>query len=116
MKQEIVKVGRVRMVEKKLPAIYNTLYTKDHVIDLIKRAIDARAYRDQSLRQEDYEHASHDEGKLAAYVELLESIVVFSIGDGIRAFETKGDFLTVSARLDSFITAFDVKGGHRQWS
>lgn len=96
--------------KKKLvyPPIHNSLYTLEHVHDLIARAINLRNYRNQWENDSAFSSGADAHFQLKAIVELLENITVFNIGDGANGFRQSGKSVgsSLSDRLDSFVVAY----------
>lgn len=81
-----------------------------HLRVIYDQGIDHEAMIKQWVKSKDWERAAHYAAKLEGIIELLESITVFNLGDGLGGFKNQmGQFHGLEARLHSFETLFQQK-------
>lgn len=105
-----------KYIPKPLPesAYENKDFKLVHVKFIYDRALNYQELRDQWVRPGmlDYQRGAEYDAKLEACIELLENILVFSVGNGIdphEGYPRPPNNFTNDARLASIGRIFDVK-------
>ena len=82
---------------------YNPNFTSKHIKVLYNRGKEYQQQVEQWIRLRNIQLAAEYDAKLRAIVEMLESVTVFHIGDGINGFaHGNKQYFNINERLESF--------------